>query len=294
MGFVSWIKRVFGRKDNKQKIKEVRKLVEISQLTRDIVNAMGGIENITGFNNCAVRLRYDVKDTSLVNEEALKKVGASEVIFIGKRHVQAKFGEISEKLNLDIQEAAPFLEEEALKNKKIEVKSDVNLFEEKPVEVKKTVDENIVYTPCKGTRKSIEDLSDQTFSLLGCGYAIEIDKKLNKLEVYAPINGKLIMSYPTKHAYGIANDNGLEVLVHIGIDTVKLNGLGFETNLKQNDKVERGQLLATVDLKKLRNSKICSDVIVLITDNVNKNKQTKLLCPLEIKEVNVPWFKMVD
>ncbi|UUD35773.1 PTS glucose transporter subunit IIA [Mycoplasmopsis caviae] len=150
-----------------------------------------------------------------------------------------------------------------------------------------------MYAPCIGTRKSLEDLSDSTFSLLGSGYAVELDSKLNKIEIYAPISGTLIMTYPTKHAYGIVNESGLEVLVHIGIDTVKLNGLGFETNLKQNDKVEKGQLLATVDLKKLKNSKICSDVIILITDNENKTKQTKLLCPLEIKEAKTPWFKMV-
>ncbi|VDR42181.1 glucose PTS transporter subunit IIA [Mycoplasmopsis caviae] len=293
MGLKNWFKNLFARGDKNKQQPALKKNVEVSQMSRDIVEAMGGIKNITGFNNCAARLRYDVKDTSLVNEEELKKIGASEVIFIGKRHVQAKFGEVSEKLNIDIQAAIPTLEDEERKKKVIEVSSDVNLFEEKPIEVKKSKDDFTIYAPCIGTRKSLEDLSDSTFSLLGSGYAVELDSKLNKIEIYAPISGTLIMTYPTKHAYGIVNESGLEVLVHIGIDTVKLNGLGFETNLKQNDKVEKGQLLATVDLKKLKNSKICSDVIILITDNENKTKQTKLLCTLEIKEAKTPWFKMV-
>ncbi|WP_027120898.1 glucose PTS transporter subunit IIA [Mycoplasmopsis lipofaciens] len=268
--------------------------IDIEPRIYDIVEGFGGIDNIIGFNNCAVRLRYDVKNAKLVDEEKLKNAGAQEIIFIGNRHIQVKFGSESEELNIKIKKAEKILREQsALKQR--EVKKG-NLLEENETQKEKiscsAKEQNIVYSPCSGTRIDLSDLSDPAFSFLGTGYAIRINEE-NQLNVYSPISGKVIMCYPTKHAFGIQNSCGLEILVHIGVDTIKLNGLGFTTNIKQDQEIKHGDLLATVDLNILKKENLSSDVIVIITDNEHKEKANKLLCGIEIEKANQEWFQVI-
>ncbi len=102
-----------------------------------------------------------------------------------------------------------------------------------------------------GTGKLVplESVSDQMFSkkLLGDGFAIN----LSIGEVYAPFSGELTVAFPTGHAFGLKNKQGHEVLIHIGIDTVELDGEGFTSFVKQGDTVKQGQLLAKVNLDSL-------------------------------------------
>lgn len=123
-----------------------------------------------------------------------------------------------------------------------------------------------VHSPIEnGKIKSLASLKDGVFSdkILGDGFVVaQSDGK-----VYAPISGEIVAVFPTKHAYGIKAKNGLNVLVHIGIDTVKLNGKGFKSTIKQGAFVKQGDLLATVDLEMLKNKDIKSDVIVVVTSD---------------------------
>lgn len=102
----------------------------------------------------------------------------------------------------------------------------------------------------KGVVKSLTDVPDPVFSnkLMGDGYATAIEDG----NIYAPISGKLSAVFPTGHAYGIKSSSGVEVLIHIGIDTVSLEGKGFDVKVKQGDMVKRGDLLVTVDLDYLK------------------------------------------
>lgn len=101
-------------------------------------------------------------------------------------------------------------------------------------------------SPMKGHMMPLSQVEDKVFSqrLMGDGFAVE----LTNVEVIAPFSGEIVMTFPTKHAYGLRREDGLEVLIHIGMDTVQLNGEGFESYVEQGDQVVQGQKLAKVDI----------------------------------------------
>lgn len=101
-------------------------------------------------------------------------------------------------------------------------------------------------SPMQGRLMPLSEVEDQVFSqgLMGDGFAVE----LKDGEVLAPFSGEVVMTFPTKHAYGLRREDGLEVLIHIGMDTVQLNGEGFESYVQQGDHVTQGQVLAKVNI----------------------------------------------
>ncbi|WP_319469060.1 glucose PTS transporter subunit IIA [uncultured Trichococcus sp.] len=121
-----------------------------------------------------------------------------------------------------------------------------------------------------GVYVPLEDVSDDVFSskLVGDGYAM----KSNSGDIYAPVSGTINTVFPTKHAIGITTDNGLEILIHMGIDTVSLNGKGFDVFVKKGESVTPQTKIAHVDLQTLANEKKDSSIIVVITnmDKVSK------------------------
>lgn len=139
-------------------------------------------------------------------------------------------------------------------------------------------------SPMEGDLLELSQVEDQVFSqgLMGEGFAI----KLNKGQVVAPFEGEVIMTFPTKHAYGLKRADGLEILIHIGMDTVELNGEGFECFVQIGDKVKQGQTLCNVDLDfiKSKGKSVVSPVIItskhdfrlLIKNYVSLNNQNLL------------------
>lgn len=101
-------------------------------------------------------------------------------------------------------------------------------------------------SPMQGRLMPLSEVEDQVFSqgLMGDGFAVE----LKDGEVLAPFSGEVVMTFPTKHAYGLRREDGLEVLIHIGMDTVQLNGEGSESYVQQGDHVTQGQVLAKVNI----------------------------------------------
>lgn len=99
--------------------------------------------------------------------------------------------------------------------------------------------------PMEGKIIPLSEVDDQVFStkMMGDGFAIELEGN----EIVAPFDGEVIMTFPTKHAYGLRRSDGLEVLIHIGMDTVQLNGEGFNCLVKQGDIVKKGQVICKVD-----------------------------------------------
>ncbi|TDV24133.1 PTS system glucose-specific IIC component [Mycoplasmopsis mustelae] len=244
-----------------------------------IVEGFGGLDNITAFNNCASRLRYDVKDVSKVDVEKLKKAGAFGVKFEGGNHAQAIMGPASEQLNAKIKSQRSLIAkyEAALVNNPEALESQVEKNQEKlnetqtsvqtemPSEVVTSTKSVKIQTAAKGKLVALEDLRDGVFSekLMGNGFAVEFDaEKIGN--VYAPISGQIVSVFPSKHAIGITSKEGVQVLVHIGIDTVKLNGEGFVEFVKVGDKVKAGDKLVAVDLELLKQHNLRSDVIVII------------------------------
>ncbi|AUB31168.1 PTS sugar transporter subunit IIA [Spiroplasma floricola] len=104
-----------------------------------------------------------------------------------------------------------------------------------------------VFAPVDGEIIDLSKVEDEVFSekMLGDGIAFIPENG----EFVAPIDGKLVTVFPSGHAYGIANSNGVEILLHIGLDTVSLNGEGFDINVKQGQSVKKGDLLVNVDIK---------------------------------------------
>lgn len=124
-------------------------------------------------------------------------------------------------------------------------------------------------SPLSGKVIELSQVEDQAFSngLMGEGFAVE----LNDGKVISPIDGEVIMTFPTKHAYGIKNEDGLEILIHLGMDTVELNGEGFESLVNVGDHVKQGQLIANVDLDYItsKGKSLVSPVVITSKQKVN-------------------------
>ncbi len=207
---------------------------EISDLPYEILEAMGGKDNILNLDACITRLRVSVADKNNVDKPRLKKLGASGVMEVGN-NIQAIFGPVSDNLRGQMQDImngrAPRAKETAVPSAE-EAAVNMAAFE--------------FSSPMTGEILPISEVPDQVFSgkMVGDGFAIRpTDGK-----VVSPVNGKVVTVFPTKHAIGIAADNGTEILIHIGIDTVHLKGEGFTSKIEQGDLVEQGQLLMEVDL----------------------------------------------
>lgn len=142
-----------------------------------------------------------------------------------------------------------------------------------------TADEYFV-SPAKGKIIALEEVPDKTFSqkLLGDGFAIDITDG----KIIAPISGKLETVFPSGHAFGIKGANG-EVLLHIGIDTVSLNGEGFDVKVKQDDFVKQGDVLVNVDLDKIHQLGKSTLTMVLFTEG-NKVKNNNLNKEVQVNE----------
>lgn len=139
----------------------------------------------------------------------------------------------------------------------------------------------VVVAPIEGKVVKLENIKDQAFAsgALGKGYAI--DPKNGK--VYAPVDGTVSMLFGTNHAIGITSDLGLEILIHFGMDTVELEGMGFKAHVKQGDKIKKGQLLLEVDLDVLKDRGYESITPVVIT-NYDDLLDLILLDKKEVKE----------
>lgn len=125
----------------------------------------------------------------------------------------------------------------------------------------------IVVTPIEGKVKPLSEIKDAAFAGGALGKGIAIEPSNGK--VVAPFDGTIMTLFPTKHAIGLVSDNGCEVLIHIGLDTVQLEGKHFEAHVKQGDKVTKGQLLVTFDKAAIEKEGYCVDTPVIITNTAD-------------------------
>lgn len=232
--------------------------VEMGDLAANVLEALGGKENIKNLDACITRLRITVNDIEKVNKERIKSLGAAGVLEIGN-NIQAIFGPKSDQLKGQIKNI--------MKNKKISTKA-VKEAEIAKKEVKVTAKSEFV-APLSGKLVELKDVPDEVFSqkMMGDGFAIEPTKG----EVVSPVNGKITTLFPTKHAIGIAADDGREILIHFGIDTVNLKGEGFEALVEQGDKVKVGQPLLRVKLEEVK-KKVPSTITPVIFTNLSDDE----------------------
>jgi PTS system glucose-specific IIA component len=131
---------------------------------------------------------------------------------------------------------------------------------------KKYVD---IYSPINGILLKIEDVPDPVFSrkMVGDGVALEPTEGI----VYSPVNGTIIQLFPTKHALGIKTEEGLEILIHIGMDTVEMKGNGFESFVSEGEKVKIGNKLLKFDMELVKKEHpLTSPIIITNMDIVDK------------------------
>ena len=136
------------------------------------------------------------------------------------------------------------------------------------LDIEKVAPENEEFiAPMTGHCYKIEDIDDQAFASKAMGDGIAIE--LTDGKVYAPFSGEIVMTFPTKHAYGLKTDNGKEILIHIGMDTVELDGVGFTSHVEMGDHVSQGDLLVDVDLDKIKSAGKSLVSPVVFTDKSN-------------------------
>lgn len=230
-----------------------------------ILKGLGGKENISDIDCCATRLRVTVKDPNLVKDRLLKESGASGVIHKGNG-VQAVYGpQVSVvKSNLDdFMQTAESNDPDCVLGEAEPVEELPEKHEEKAEKPHKST----LYAHMSGRIVPIEKVEDDVFSqkILGEGIAVEPSEG----RLYSPCDGTIDSVFDTKHAVNILSDDGVEVLLHIGIDTVKLGGRFFESHVRDGQKVRKGDLLITFDADKIREAgfKLTTPMIVGNSDD---------------------------
>lgn len=136
---------------------------------------------------------------------------------------------------------------------------------ETPEKVILDIDDNTILSPVKGEVLPLSQSEDEAFSSESMGKGIVIIPQNGK--VVAPCNGTISVLFPTKHAIGIVSDSGVEILIHIGINTVNLNGEGFKAHIKQGDHIKAGDLLVTFDIDKIKEAQLSTQTMIIITNS---------------------------
>ncbi|MBN4083799.1 PTS glucose transporter subunit IIA [Mycoplasma sp. CSL10137] len=130
-----------------------------------------------------------------------------------------------------------------------------------------------LYPVANGKYVKLTDVKDPAFSSLamGNGFAVELEEKEGLIDILSPIDGSIKLVFPSKHAIGIVNDKGINVLIHIGIETVGLDGKGFETLVNVGDSVSKGQPLVSVNLDVLNENNLDTTTMVVVLPESNTN-----------------------
>jgi glucose-specific phosphotransferase system IIBC component len=205
-----------------------------------IVAALGGVANIESLDACITRLRISVGQIDLVDRDELKSLGAVGVLVVGE-NVQAIFGTLSDLIKTEIDEIVSSHAES---------------------------DQRFA-NPIRGEVIPLSEVPDKTFSqeMMGPGYAIVPADG----EIHAPFSGSVASLFRTNHVIGLVSDDGREVLIHFGIDTVKLEGEGFRSFVSLGDRVQKGQLLIEVDLNFVK-QRVPSTITPIIFTNADGKK----------------------
>ena len=265
------------------------------QLSRDICRGLGGVENISDVDCCATRLRCTVHKAELVDDVFLRETGASGVIHKGNG-VQIIYGPRVTVIKSDLEEYI----EQFSEGKDVEVRHSRELEElcvetatrketedkvikedkressnvEKHKKQRKLTKSVVISSPITGEAFELSEVPDEAFSkkMIGDGMAITPADG----NIYAPEDGEVVFVYETKHAIGFLSYTGVPLLLHIGIDTVKLNGQGFEVLVENGQKVKKGELLMRVSLSYIQ-ANAPSTMSPVILSEMNENQEIRIL-----------------
>ena len=209
-----------------------------SHKAEQLIAAFGGRENLKHVDACITRLRMEVGETGKVDKGRLKALGAAGVVEVGN-NVQAIFGTQADRLKGEIisalagpAPAAPV--------------ADVPVVDEPVAAPAASVAPTTILSPVPGRPVALKDVPDATFAQGLVGYGMAIDPPRGVVDAVAPVGGTVPTLWP--HAYVIVTPDNVGVLVHLGLDTVQLDGQGFTAHVAQGDTVEAGQTMITYDV----------------------------------------------
>jgi len=287
--------KLYTREDvNAKKQEQSGKSDAKDQISAGILKGLGGKANISDVDCCATRLRCTVHSPELVKDDVLKATGASGVVHKGNG-VQIIYGPQVTVIKSNFED---FLEN-----------ASEELIEEVSEEIEKKLKENAdaddvsgdtqhaqggqgrieIASPITGTVIPVSQIPDEGFAsgAMGDGAAITPEKPV----VIAPADGTVSFVFDTKHAIGFLTDTGLELLLHIGIDTVKLHGKGFTVYVKDGQHLRKGEKMMELDLAYLKENapSLCSPVLCT---SLKENQQVFLLTEGEVK-AGEPLFEVM-
>ena len=233
---------------------------KFAALAARIYTGLGGAENVVSIDNCTTRLRLVVKDTAKADQDKIKATGVPGVRVIDKENIQVIVGTevqfVADEMNKMQQNggvSAVVADSTAAKV--------TSVAPETSATSAATID---IYSPAQGVMIPMNQVADEVFStnIMGDGYAIQPTENT----IYTPVAGKISSIFPTQHALGIMTPTGLEVLLHMGVDTVDLKGEPFTMKAKVGQAVKAGDEIAIMDLAAVKAAGKGTDIIVAFTN----------------------------
>ncbi len=230
---------------------------KFAALAARIYTGLGGAENVVSIDNCTTRLRLVVKDTAKADQDKIKATGVPGVRVIDKENIQVIVG-------TEVQFVADEMNK-MQQNGGVSAATTTSTASIVAPVASATGGATVeVYAPAQGTLVAIDQVSDDVFSskIMGDGFAIQPTENT----VYTPIAGEISSIFPTQHALGIMTPTGLEVLLHMGVDTVDLKGEPFTMKVKAGQKVKAGDVIAIMDLAAVKAAGKGTDIFVALTN----------------------------
>jgi PTS system N-acetylglucosamine-specific IIC component len=232
---------------------------DVSALARQYIAAIGGSDNLTGIDACITRLRLSVKDSSLVNEGLAKRLGASGVIRLNKTSVQIIVGFVAEKIANAMKTTGPVAAAETSAAPAAQAAA-------KPQAVPNAVTIAELVSPVTGDVVALEQVPDEAFASKAVGDGVAV--KPTDKTVVSPAAGTIVKIFNTNHAFCLETEKGAEIVVHMGIDTVALNGQGFKRLVEEGAEVTAGQPILEMDLDYL-NANARSMISPVVCSNID-------------------------
>ncbi len=246
-----------NQSENVPKEKEV--LSKTAVVSEMIVQGLGGAQNIKDIDCCVTRLRCTVRDPALVKDEILRKSGARGVMKKGDG-VQIIYGPLVTVIKSNLED---YLNGNDMK----ETEEETMEQRKKMMEESKEVSTEYLFMPIHGTVIELSEVDDQVFSagMLGEGFAIQpLEGK-----VFAPADGVISALFDTKHAIAINSVRGAEILIHVGLDTVRLGGKYFNAKVEPGMHVKKGDLLLEFDLEKIKKAGYRLTTPVVVSNSIS-------------------------
>ncbi|KJM63855.1 PTS N-acetyl glucosamine transporter subunits IIABC [Pluralibacter gergoviae] len=235
---------------------------DVSGLARQYIAAVGGSDNLTGIDACITRLRLNVKDSSLVNEALAKRLGASGVIRLNKTSVQIIVGFVAEKIANAMKTTGPVAASAAAPAAPAPAQSAA-----KPQAVpNNSVVVEALVSPITGDIVALDQVPDEAFASKAVGDGVAV--KPTAKTVVSPAAGTIVKIFNTNHAFCLETAKGAEIVVHMGIDTVALDGKGFTRLVEEGAEVTAGQPVLELDLDFL-NANARSMISPVVCSNID-------------------------